>query len=448
MTYLPGFDHDVFISYCHGDDRPWIRSFYELLKPALREQLGVEANVWIDEQNLERSQDFRSEISQSVSQSALFLFLPSNQYVRSRYCVENECFAFARTIEKKRARFDAKEFQNQLFAFRAAILPVDHDDHWHLIAGATDYKFHDGRFRLPVVTAEFITEFNRLVIDMAGLLKRMRNHSTKVFLYPRDPGPGVAEAHGMIKAELLDRGYSVLPDSLVAMERLVLESAVAIFLLDEVYDPRLLALMEMLVKRGQQPWVAWESPAARSTSDTEQQLLVAHVEKRLDSTGRRYFNSTIRADQLKREIMELLKPSARIVFAPSRKRRVALIYDQQTREELVAASDIRFHWQSEFEFELPSNGVAPAASCSDGVLLIWGKAEEAWASDQFGRLTKAPGRKGLCVFDPEKHAIVEAIGRLAQGEWHITEHYGRFVPARLDPFFASLRQTKSAGGEA
>ena len=42
VAFVPGFEHDIFISYCHGDDRAWIRGFYEMLKSALKEQLGVE----------------------------------------------------------------------------------------------------------------------------------------------------------------------------------------------------------------------------------------------------------------------------------------------------------------------------------------------------------------------------------------------------------------------
>src|SRR4051812_16710983 len=122
VAYVPGFDHDIFVSYCHGDDRSWIRNFYELLTAALKEQLGIEPKVWIDEATLEASKDFRNEIPESILKSALFLFLPSNQYVRSSYCVEQECAAFESTLAGKRARFDNKDFRNQLFAFRAPIL--------------------------------------------------------------------------------------------------------------------------------------------------------------------------------------------------------------------------------------------------------------------------------------------------------------------------------------
>jgi hypothetical protein len=445
LAYLPGFDHDVFVSYCHGDDRTWIRGFYELLKPALREQLGIEANIWIDEQALENSSDFRAEIPNRLSRSGLILVLASNQYVRSSYCVETECMVFESSIAERRSKYPSAEFETALFAFRIELLPVDNDDHHHLIAGLTDYKFHDGSFRLPLSSPAFQAEFGRLVVDISKLMKRMRNHSTKVFLYPRDPGPGVAEAHATLKSELVAHGYSVLPDSLVQIEQRALESELGIFLLDGAKDARLRPLVETFAGRSQRPWVVWESPYAHASCDKYVQMFVAHVVNRLDSPRRRYFNSSVSPATLKAEILELLKPAARVIRSPGPKRRVALICDPYQREELACAYDIDSHWNTEFEFDLPGDAVAAAAAGSDGVLLIWGNAKEAWASDQFERLTGAATPKGLCVFDPEKRAVVQQIRGGAGTEWHISEHYGRFMPALLNPFFTQLRQGQSVG---
>jgi hypothetical protein len=79
-------------------------------------------------------------------------------------------------------------------------------------------------------------------------------------------------------------------------------------------------------------------------------------------------------------------------------------------------------------------------------LLIWGKAKEAWASDQFSRLVGARAQKGLCVFDPEKRSIVQQIRENSSTDWDITEHYGQFTPTLLDPFFTRLRRAGAGGG--
>jgi hypothetical protein len=449
MAYVPGYQYDIFVSYAHGDDRTWIRNFAELLTFSLKEQLGVEPKVWIDKGTLESATDFRKEIPQSVLKSALFLLLPSTLYVQSRYCVEVECAAFEATVAEKRRRFNIDEFRNQLFAFRAPILPVEENEHWQLFQGLTDYKFHDGNFRLPIVpNGEFEVEFRRLVSDMTRLLKRMRNHSTRVFLYPRDPGADIAEAHRLLKNELIDHGYRVLPESLLFLEQRMHESELAIFLLGNGYDERIRELMEAIARRQERPWVVWESPAARATSMQDQRMLLARVSDKLASPQQRYFISKIRPDQLKREVMELLKPSARIVSAPNGKRRIALVYDDRKRQELANASDIRFRWDREFEFELPGAGLPPQVTGSDGVLLVWGRADETWCSSQFQHLNGFAAIKGLCVFDPDKRVIVQRIRQSVGKAWHISEHYGQFDPNRLDPFFELLRHVTAVGRQA
>src|ERR1700704_1266442 len=109
MAYVPGYDHDIFISYAHGDDREWINRLLDRLKPAIKRRLGVEANIWIDDDSLRKSRDFRQEIPNCLRSSAVFLFLPSPTYIRSPYCVSEECRAFEEILPTRRARFTTPE---------------------------------------------------------------------------------------------------------------------------------------------------------------------------------------------------------------------------------------------------------------------------------------------------------------------------------------------------
>ena len=88
MAYVPGYRHDLFISYAHGDDREWIDRFVDRLEPALTQRLGFKPTIWIDEDDLRRWRDFSREIPDAVQASAVFVFLASPTYIRSRYCVE------------------------------------------------------------------------------------------------------------------------------------------------------------------------------------------------------------------------------------------------------------------------------------------------------------------------------------------------------------------------
>ena len=48
MAFVPGFEHDVFVSYAHFDNEPdtqeirWVSRFQADLKVALRQRLGVD----------------------------------------------------------------------------------------------------------------------------------------------------------------------------------------------------------------------------------------------------------------------------------------------------------------------------------------------------------------------------------------------------------------------
>ena len=105
MAYVPGYTHDVFVSYAHGDDREWIALLAARLEPALKQRLGTKPAIWIDDDQLRASRDFSAEIPDSVRSSAVFLLLTSPTYIRSTYCVDEECRTFADSLPARRARF-------------------------------------------------------------------------------------------------------------------------------------------------------------------------------------------------------------------------------------------------------------------------------------------------------------------------------------------------------
>src|SRR5688572_10784081 len=159
MGYVPGYVHDIFVSYAHGDDRAWINRLVDRLEPALKQRLGIKASIWIDEEALRRSRDFSAEIPDSVQSSAIFLLLASPSYIRSDYCVRNECGVFEKTITDRRTRFAAANFANDLFALRCLILPVDGNEHWSLFPGLTDIAFCNESEAFAAGSTEFETSF-------------------------------------------------------------------------------------------------------------------------------------------------------------------------------------------------------------------------------------------------------------------------------------------------
>ena len=106
MAYVPGYDNDLFVSYAHGDDRDWINRLLDRLEPAVKQRLGLKPSIWIDSDELRRSRDFSKEIPDSVKSSAVFLLLASPTYIRSRYCVDEECRIFQEGLPNRRTGSD------------------------------------------------------------------------------------------------------------------------------------------------------------------------------------------------------------------------------------------------------------------------------------------------------------------------------------------------------
>jgi TIR domain len=89
MAYLPGFEHDIFISYSHVDDQDgWVEVFQKQLEMALSRRLGRmdAARVWRDRRRLQGNHLFDQTIQNAIDSSALFVALTSKGYLESDYC--------------------------------------------------------------------------------------------------------------------------------------------------------------------------------------------------------------------------------------------------------------------------------------------------------------------------------------------------------------------------
>ena len=171
-----------------GTTARWIERLVERLEPALKQRLGFKPGIWIDDDALRASRDFSKEIPDSVKESAVFLLLPSPSYIRSSYCVEQECRIFEGTIAARRGRFGRQLRQRSV----RVPLPDPADGRQRALDALPGPHRHRllrraGHARLG--TPQFETQFRRLVGELVGLLKRMRNQSTAVFLYPPNPAP-------------------------------------------------------------------------------------------------------------------------------------------------------------------------------------------------------------------------------------------------------------------
>ena len=108
-AFVPGFDHDVFVSYAHVDnvslsenrEEGWVYTLKDHLKKLLSQKLGRTewGDIWID-LRLPGDEPFPTKISNAVQSSATLLVVLSGGYLESDWCrQERELFLKAAARE-------------------------------------------------------------------------------------------------------------------------------------------------------------------------------------------------------------------------------------------------------------------------------------------------------------------------------------------------------------
>src|SRR2546423_7742765 len=85
------FEHDIFVSYAHVDNKPfdnprgWVDSFSERLALRLAQLTGSEPDIWRDTR-LQGNEYFSGSIGDGISATLLLLSVISPRYVNSDWC--------------------------------------------------------------------------------------------------------------------------------------------------------------------------------------------------------------------------------------------------------------------------------------------------------------------------------------------------------------------------
>ncbi len=93
MAQVPGYNHDIFISYAHNDNygfggRPgWVDVFEDWLYNWLNKRRGLtDLRIWRDKKRMRGNTVFDDAIQNALDGSAVFLALTSHNYLQSDYC--------------------------------------------------------------------------------------------------------------------------------------------------------------------------------------------------------------------------------------------------------------------------------------------------------------------------------------------------------------------------
>jgi hypothetical protein len=219
MAFIPGYEHDVFVSYAHVDDRPfidaaaglerssgWVSTLVRHLKNELAQKIGRSdaVSVWFDSSNLRGNHKLVDEIAARLERVAIFVAILSPGYVASQWC-QDEARMFARGCDGDPGR--------RLFVIEKA--PLDNEAGPPAFAGRRAYRFwYSDRAEQPRTFAipqphideiDYFRQIEDVARDLRDLCREMRSNQAKV---PVTVAPVIAQSRmgdsGVFLAEVTD----------------------------------------------------------------------------------------------------------------------------------------------------------------------------------------------------------------------------------------------------
>jgi hypothetical protein len=181
MGFVPGLEHDCFLSYRHLDDlgvdgspgQGWVTQFHHGLTVKLGEYLGSAPNIWRDPR-LDGNDVFPAELHDRVAASAALIPIVSPGYRGSDWC-RREFATFRETAEKAH-RWTVG---NKLSVLKVVRTPLDGEEHQVFPVDALGYPFFEtnrdtGRpIRFDSGSAPYTSRIEELAQDVAVFLKRL-----------------------------------------------------------------------------------------------------------------------------------------------------------------------------------------------------------------------------------------------------------------------------------
>lgn len=227
------FETDVFISYAHIDNVPlmegekkgWISNFHETLTKRLVQLMGSrKINVWRDKK-LNGNDFFGDEIVDQLHKSAIMISILSPGYIKSEWCMKE-----LKEFNKAAENGIGTRIDNKSRIFKVIKTPIPEDEHPGEIAQNIGYNFFIKKSTENEIELSQYCDSNHIQIyknrlediarDVCDLLKKIKQsdepvippQEDKIKIYLADTSSYLEEQREIIKRELLERGFEVLPD--------------------------------------------------------------------------------------------------------------------------------------------------------------------------------------------------------------------------------------------
>jgi len=215
-----GSAYDLFISYSHIDDEPWgaaqhrwVNELHKELQARLAMVMGRNVRIWRDPQ-VRGNEQLTPLVTAALSDSRMFVFVLSPRYLKSDWC-SREFETFLREMRRRSAGGSRSP------VLKIIKTPVNPAELPEPVRDMLGYEFFreeaSGKFReLYPETREFWQKVDDLAQDVSDFLSgaEARGGGKKV-VYLAESTEDIRPARDKIRRELVQRGYRVVPDTML-----------------------------------------------------------------------------------------------------------------------------------------------------------------------------------------------------------------------------------------
>lgn len=447
------FEKDIFISYAHIDDQPlvegergWVSEFHRSLEIRLAQLLGYKPTIWRDI-DLDGNHVFNEEILAQLPGIAIMVSVISPRYVKSEWCLR-EVNEFIKATEKN----IGLNINNRSRIFKAIKTPVGITQYPQPIQSVLGYEF----FRLdpegkrinefshifgPEAQRDYWTRLNDIAHDISALLEQMKEspaagetvsdipQAAKGIVYLSETTRELGENRAMIRRELQEHGYTVLPDQHLSLYadtytaeiKTLMESAELIIhlfganygIVPEGSEKSIVHLQAEAAAavslKNKTPRIGW-LVSAQNNSDERQQKLIGKLKTDPElHAGIDIIESSMEDlkfaihDKLEVIRREKEKKAANVTtaapaIADDGPKRIYLICDQKDLPAVTALEDALFASGCDVLMPLFEGEQAQVREdhqenlkFCDGVIIYYGQGNEPWLRTMMRDLVKAVG---------------------------------------------------------
>lgn len=514
--------YDIFISYGHlddedpaGDVKGWVDLLVDRLPRLVSNNLGYVPKVWRDQRSLRGNDLLTAAIGEGVSSSLLLIPIVSPRYVQSDWCLR-ELQAFCQSD----APAGAPAFRSRIFkVIKTPLLFNLAKKEPEALRELIGYSFYEmdgdmpvefGAEVVPSKDPRYWTALRRLAWDVSNMLATLKHakdgttgplvlptaqaspavipavgapatNGTKKFVYLAETTSDLTSEREVVRDELLQRGYGVLPEEkLPAAEIEQIRSVVtgalprcvlSVHLIGKRYgsspedDPRsLVSIQEDLAahhcaSNSSFSRLLWMPQGLMTPSlevtDQRQQQFITDVQNRI-GCGAELLQTSI--EDLKTRIVEKLSPPAKPETPPkppgrAKLKQVYLICENRDRSLVRPIKEYLFKQNIEVITWLDGEGRMlmdyhhkNLREC-DAALVYFGNGDEPWVRKNLEDLEKAYGYgreqdwsvSAVYVGAPQSDQKEDFLTHLVP---YVIRNYESFDPNDLRDFVAAVQASE------